>query len=62
MLDVHFRYPRKLQNACEYFNLPTEKEGFESRCMLYALKIYIKFIMIWIRTEQKFIETIIIQR
>lgn len=59
MLDVHFIYPGKLQNACEYFNLPTQKEGFE--VTIHALrpenihKIYHNMD----KTEQKFIETLI---
>lgn len=59
MLDVHFIYPGKLQNACEYFNLPTQKEGFEVTIHALRPENIHKFYHDMDKTEQKFIETLI---
>ncbi len=59
MLDVHFIYPRKLQNACEYFNLPTQKEGFEVTMHALRPENIHKIYHDMDKTEQKFIETLI---
>ncbi|WP_437274042.1 hypothetical protein [Staphylococcus aureus] len=59
MLDVHFIYPGKLQNACEYFNLPTQKEGFEVTIHALRPESIHKIYHDMDKTEQKFIETLI---
>ncbi|HDG6063010.1 TPA: hypothetical protein PF660_000089 [Staphylococcus aureus] len=59
MLDVHFIYPGKLQNACEYFNLPTQKEGFEVTTHALRPESIHKIYHDMDKTEQKFIETLI---
>ncbi|MFO7105376.1 hypothetical protein MW702_00275, partial [Staphylococcus aureus] len=59
MLDVHFIYPGKLQNACEYFNLPTQKEGFEVTIHALRPENIHKIYHDMDKTEQKFIETLI---
>ncbi len=59
MLDVHFIYPEKLQNACEYFNLPTQKEGFEVTIHALRPENLHKIYHDMDKTEQKFLETLI---
>lgn len=59
MLDVHFIYPGKLQNACEYFNLPTQKEGFEVTIHALRPESIHKIYHDMDKTEQRFIETLI---
>ncbi|HDH1988008.1 TPA: hypothetical protein PIS97_001439 [Staphylococcus aureus] len=59
MLDAHFIYPGKLQNACEYFNLPNDKEGFEVTMHALRPENLHKIYHDMNKTEQKFIETLI---
>lgn len=59
MLDVHFIYPGKLQNACEYFNLPNDKEGFEITMHALRPENLHKIYHDMDQAEQRFVEKII---
>ncbi|GJF48947.1 hypothetical protein [Staphylococcus argenteus] len=59
MIDVHFIYPGKLQNACEYFNLSSQKEGFEVTIHAFRPENIHKIYHDMDNSEQRFIETLI---
>ncbi|MDG5241339.1 hypothetical protein QAC21_00380 [Staphylococcus aureus] len=59
MLDVHFIYPGKLQNACEYFNLPNDKEGFEVTMHALRPENLHKIYHDMDQSEQRFVKTIL---
>ncbi|HDY9488135.1 hypothetical protein LK336_08025 [Staphylococcus argenteus] len=59
MIDVHFIYPGKLQNACEYFNLSSQKEGFEVTIHAFHPENIHKIYHDMDNSEQRFIETLI---
>ncbi|CDR24925.1 hypothetical protein [Staphylococcus argenteus] len=59
MIDVHFIYPGKLQNACEYFNLSSQKEGFEVTIHAFRPENIHKIYRDMDNSEQRFIETLI---
>ncbi|CDR29405.1 hypothetical protein [Staphylococcus schweitzeri] len=59
MLDVHFISPGKLQNACEYFNLPNDKEGFEITMHALRPENLHKIYHDMDQAEQRFVEKII---
>nr|WEA36485.1 hypothetical protein PU976_02325 [Staphylococcus aureus] len=59
MLDVHFIYPGKLQNACEYFNLPNDEEGFEVTMHALRPENLHKIYHDMDQSEQRFVKTIL---